>query len=361
MLLTPRLFVLEHDPEQTDRNAARTLARSALPLPLPSICVVPRGLCSFRRVRLAGAGANANRNALKAAHLKSRQEALPHEDGSLIIADKGEAILEQTIAPMASIWGFSKSQSHTGRYLPESLAQDPMTDGVRLVKGLSGYEAQIWADKNLAASRWWPTRPSAAAWDVFIRSVQENLNGASRDMPEPVTVPWRRDLSVLSAEREQLQNWFSAGNLASATATLLACGFAYIGAQYVRESITLRTAQSEIADLSDETKLILSQQRRALANMRYSQKYSKLGRNDNVLEGLSALSSVLGQTDLAIERFNIRLGQIEARLTGKSEISVPDVVALLEASNALENVSVSLDARGSVLINADLSNAAEAL
>ena len=368
MLLTPRLFVLERDPARNSAESAdssvvraRTLVSAGLPLPLPSVCVVPRGLCSFRRIRLAGAGASASRNALKAAHLKSRQEALPSEDGSLIVADKGEAVLASTSAPMAGIWGFAKSNEHKGRYLPESLAQQPMIEGLRLVEGLSGYEAQIWIDKNLVASRWWPSLPGSAQWDVFIRSAQESLGPIGAAMPAPVAVPWRRDLSALALEREQLSGWFSPVNLGAITATFLACGYAYVGAQYVRESMTLRNSEAKIADLSGETKLILSQQRRAMANMRYVDLYAALGRNDTVLRGLGGFATVLGQTDMAIERVNIRVGQIDARLRGETEISVPDVVSLLEADPALENVSVTLDARGTVVVNADLSAAAEGL
>ena len=368
MLLTPRLFVLEQDPDRKNAEGAdnhvmraRTLVPAVLPLPLQSVCVVPRGLCSFRRIRLAGAGANASRNALKAAHLKSRQEALPSEDGSLIVADKGQAVLDKTSAPMAGVWGFAKPNEHKGRYLPESLAQQPMVDGLRLVEGLSGYEAQIWIDKNLAASRWWPSMPSPAQWDVFIRSAQESLGPIGTVMPAPAPVPWRRDLSALALGREQVSEWLSPVNLGAITATLLACGYAFIGAQYVRESMTLRDSEAKIANLSEETKLILSHQRRAMANMRYVDRYAVLGRNDTVLRGLGEFATVLGQTDMTIERVNIRLGQIDARLRGETEISVPDVVSLLEAAPALEKVSVTLDARGSVIVKADLSAAAEGL
>lgn len=361
MLLTPRLFVLEQDQTENDGETARTLVSAGLPLPLPSVCVVPRGLCSFRRIRLAGVGAQANRNALKAAHLKSRQEALPSEDGSLIIADKGDAVLARTSAPMAGIWGFAKSPAHKGRYLPESLAVEPLDNGLRLVEGLSGYDAQIWIDKNLVASRWWPTLPSAPSWDAFIRAASETLGPIDNAMPAPAAVAWRRDLSALSFEAEQLQNWFSPLNLGIATATLLACGYSYIGAQYIREAITLRSAETQIAALSEDTKIILSQQRRAMANMRYANQYGALGGNDTVLHGLGGFATVLGQTDISIERMTIRLGQIEMRLKGDTEISVPDVVSLLEADPALEAVNVTLDAQGAVLINADLSGAAEDL
>jgi len=43
-----------------------------------------------------------------------------------------------TAAPiMAGVWGYSTHSAHTGRYLPETIAQIPHSHGARLVKGLS--------------------------------------------------------------------------------------------------------------------------------------------------------------------------------------------------------------------------------
>jgi hypothetical protein len=132
------------------------------------------------------------------------------------------------------------------------------------------------------------------------------------------------------------------------------CGFLYVGGQYVRESLALSRTASALDSLSVETQLILSQQRRAMANLRYAKSYDDLGRNDSVLLGVGALAKVLGSTDLSIERFDIRLNQMDLRLKGDTEISVPDVVSLLEADPGLSAVSVTLDAQGAILITADV-------
>ncbi|WP_371396367.1 hypothetical protein [Fretibacter rubidus] len=351
MLLTPRLFVHNQDASNSDVAPEKRTLQGGFPA-LPAVCVVPRGMCSFRRIRLVGTG----RNAQKAAALKASKEALPGENGTYIAPDVGEVVRAATPTDMAGVWNFAKSEAHQGRYMPESLAQVPHDNGARLVHGLSGYEGQIWIDKNLVASRWWLNPPSANSWDVFMRAAQDGLGAMDYPLPVASAVPWRRDIAPFTLDPDQLAYWFSPRNLGAAVGTVLACGFLFMGAGYLRNSLALSKTNAAMEGLSTETQLILSQQRRAMANLRYAQNYDALGRNDTVLMGLSALATVLGETDLSIERFDIRLGQIDARLRGETEISVPDVVSLLEADPGLSSVSVTLDAQGAVLITADLGD-----
>jgi len=348
MLLTPRLFVLERDISRPGVVEVKGLNKGVY---LQRICVVPRGECSFRRMRLVGKG----RNAIKAAKLSVANHALYTNAGSLIDPDKGEVLATLTRGHMVGIWSFERHNTHKGRYLPESLVHQPMEAGVRIVRCLSGYDGQIWVDKNLVASRWWVNLPSHNDWDVFMRASQEKLGPMNEPLPSVSTVPYRRNLPILNFTRDQVSHWFSAFNVGAVVTLFLASSFAYIGAQYVRESLSLNRIEAAMVDLSDETELILSQRRRALANLRYVQGFNKLGRNDSVFRGLEALADVFSNSDFSIERFDVRDGQMDVRLRGGNEVSVPQIVSLLEESAGLTNVSVTLGSRGSVLIKADLA------
>ena len=348
MLLKPRLFVLEEGTSGADNFESKPLNEG---LYLQSICIVPRENCSYRRVRLVGKG----RNAIKAAKLMTTHDSLYKNPGSLIYPDKGEGELALKRVHMASIWNFERHNKHKGRYLPESLAHEPMENGARIVRCMSGYDGQIWIDQNLVASRWWIAPPSNNDWDLFMRAAQEKLGPINEFLPTVSTVPYRQDLSALKFTREQIANWFSAKNIGAIAALFLVCSYGYIGAQYVRESLSLKRLEEAKLELNDETELILTQRSRAIANLRYIQGFNKLGRNDSVLIALEALSDVFSNSDFAIQKFDVRGGQMDARLKGESEISVPDVVALLEQSAGLANVSLTLDVNNILLINADLT------
>lgn len=350
MLFTPHLFALN------PAGQSQTLRKPALIG--QGICVVPRGSCAFRRVRLAGSG----REAKAAALLKARNEALPDQDGALVVPDKSGLVSEAGNTPaandvvMAGIWGYPTSTEHLGRYLPETLAQLPLDNGARLVSGLSGVEGQIWREQNLVASRWWPQVPQEKDWNGFIRAAQESLGTLDFPLPAAVQVPWRNDLPVFDIDRERLMHVFSPVTIAGLAATALGCSALYFGAQYARETVVLQRVDSQSAILRLETEQIQSQRRRALANISYIQKYRQLGDNGTLLTALGGVAEVVGQSDLGIERAALRDGALELRLTGEEQLSVPDVVALLEARPTLSGVSVSLETLGVISIKADVAS-----
>ena len=350
MLFTPHLFALN------PAGQSQTLRKPALIG--QGICVVSRGSCAFRRVRLAGGG----REAKAAALLKARNEALPDQDGALVVPDKSGSGSATDNAPaandvvMAGVWGYPTSTQHLGRYLPETLAQLPLDNGARLVSGLSGFEGQIWRKQNLVASRWWPQIPQETDWNGFIRAAQETLGILDFPLPEAVQLPWRDDLPVFDIDRERLMHVFSPVNIAGIAATALGCCALYFGAQYARETAVLQLVDNQSAGLRLETEQIQSQRRRALANMKYVQKYRQLGDSGIVLAGLGGIAEVVGQSDLGIERATLRDGVLDLRLKGKEQISVPDVVALLEAQPTLSGVSVSLETLGAISIKANVSS-----
>lgn len=347
MLFTPRLFVL-------NGIAGRdTLRKPALIG--QNVCIVPRAECSFRRMRLAGRGADAK----KAAVLKARNEALANEDGIKIVVDSANsgAANGQTLA---SVWGYQKSIVHRGRYLPETLAQTPHEGGARLVRGLSGFEGQVWHQSNLIASRWWALEPSNSDWNVFMRAAGESLLAMGEDAvaescPTASEVPWRDDLPVIEIDRIRLLNIFSPAKLGLTAALLGGCFALYTAGQYTRKSLALSKVISQTAELRVETEQIQSERRRALTNMNFVKRYRLLGDNGTVLASFSAISNVLGTTDLGIERASLRGGALELRLNGKDEVSVPDVVTLLEAEPNFSNVSAALDGGNAIVIKANVS------
>jgi len=342
MLFTPHLLLVNEQKASTIRKPA---------LFGQAVYVIPRGDCSFRRVRLSGSG----REAKAAALMRARSEALPGEDGSNLVIDAAPSETPSGAgALMAGLWNFPTSPNYKGRYLPETLAQQPHSDGARIVRGVSGFEGQIWAASDLVASRWWNRAPTDRDWDGFIRAAQEALGALNMPRPAPTQVPWRDDLPIFDIDRERLSQIFSPRNLGTALAAGLLCGGFYVSGQYLRESLVLRSVESKTAELRSDTQQIQSERRRALTNMGLVKRYRGLGDNGTILAGLAGVANVLGQIDLGIERATYREGALELLLKGDTDISVPDVVTLLEAEPTLSNVSLALEAGDAIILNATL-------
>jgi hypothetical protein len=274
----------------------------------------------------------------------------------------GETAAAPNPAPalMAGIWNFPLSPKFKGRYLPETLAQVPMDTsqmdiGARIIRGVSGYEGQIWRQSNLVASRWWGRAPTDIDWDGFLRAAQESLGPLNMARPAAQDAVWRSDLPVFDISPERLSEVFSPLNVGGAVTAMLLCGALYISGQYLRESLVLREVENKAVSIRGETEQIQSERRRALTNMSFVRKYRQLGDNGTILGGLAATAKVLSETDLGIEQMNLRGGALELRLKGSDEISVPDMVAALEAETVLSNVSIALETAGAIVIKADVS------
>lgn len=63
------------------------------------------------------------------------------------------------------------------KFVPETLTQAAGQDGLSLLRGIEGYEAQCWKDGFLRASRWWADALTARDWQEFVHA-----SGAGREV-----------------------------------------------------------------------------------------------------------------------------------------------------------------------------------
>lgn len=88
--------------------------------------------------------------------------------------------------------------------LPENFAATKPADGLRLVQGVEGYEAQQWVDGWLTASRWWPHALTEADWVEFVRASGASRDDAAMTLPAaeaaPPGQPWVRSHALQSSD-----------------------------------------------------------------------------------------------------------------------------------------------------------------
>lgn len=265
----------------------------------PNVFVVPRAQCSFRRMDLNSRG----RHAVQAVRLRALKEMLPHEDTIRIVKDHHGL--------GAGVWSFGYQDMcgaamANARAIPESLIYQSMEDGVRLVSCLDGVEGQIWKDSSLVASRWWPSAPSVRQWQIFLRAAPNAMDDISQ--PEPVHIALRADLPLFEMDAERMALVFSPQKIVQGASLVGACAFMYLGMQYVRHVTTLVQAERKIDALSGAAGEILSQKRRALANMKAVKRFDVLGDPVAVLNGFESLSQTLAGQDFELKLVQVRGG-----------------------------------------------------
>ena len=334
MLFKPQLFTFHKDGKRQNLTAS-TLAGQ-------SICLMPRGQCSFRRIKLSGN----RKKALQAAAFRVRQESDSSENKFTIIADAN--------GKKASVWGFRTHDNHAGRYIPESISFKPMSAGARIVKLTEGYEGQVWEQGSLIASRWWIKPPSPKGWVSFLHSFENPQESNYQKIPDIQELPYRTNFPIFEMDQARAAQLFSPANLGGIVALGLICGALFISGQFLRNEMTLRTVEGDIEALSTVTSQISAERRQALANIRQSQKYTAIGHSGTVLLGLADASLVLDKKGLLIEKMTMRSGAFEIQMRSSGEIDIPALVMALEAQPSLANVSMALGFREVVTITADL-------
>ena len=334
MLYKPQLFTFLKDGMRQNLTASSLVGQS--------ICLMPRGQCSFRRIKLSGN----RKKALQAAAFRVRQESDSNENKFTIIADSD--------GKKASVWGFRTHNKHKGRYIPESISFEPMTTGSRIVKLTEGYEGQIWEEGSLIASRWWFKRPNPKGWVSFLHSFENSQESDFQQIPEVQELPYRTDFPFFEMDKTRASQLFSPANLGGFVAMGLVCGAFFISGQYLRNEMTLKTVEGDIAALTTVTSQISADRRQALENIQLSQKHTILGHSGTVLLAMADLSVVLDKKGLLIQNFTMRSGALEIKLQSNGDIDIPALVVALESQPSLANVSMAFGLREIVTITADL-------
>lgn len=179
--------------------------------------VVPRAACQYRQLDFANLPARQRPAAARIAarRLEPRPGALAH------VAWTG---------PIAHVWtwpeGDPRIAAGEAGWIPESLLRaPPRIDGVRLLEQVQGVEGQYWRDGRLQASQWWPARPTADAWQRFVRGCGLATD-ADASVPSPAGMgwsePWGDSRRGLPASPAVLERWAWTAGLA-----VLACALGW--------------------------------------------------------------------------------------------------------------------------------------
>lgn len=224
--------------------------------PPRGLTLISRGVMRHRSFNLAGIAETDRLGALQA-QLAAWQ---PMPDAVYLVSWQGE--VAQAFAVDAQ--GLADAGVKAAAWLPETLAREAGTDGVRLVKTLDGVEGQSWKGGVLQASRWWPERPALAEWQQFLR--QAHWSGPPPErVPEAEALAWMRPgrLPVLSEQlgqsRQGSERWLVTVLL------LLMLGLSAMTARILWDSHDARRrAQLGLADMRDQVAPVLNAREKAL-------------------------------------------------------------------------------------------------
>lgn len=243
--------------------------------------------------------------------------------------------------------------------LPEGLVRAPASsDGLRLLKGLDGMEAQLWSGGWPVESRWWPQSPATDDWEAFVRSVPRA--GAS-----PAVLPALEDVAWLSRPwieapllAELRTGWSQLERLAVGGLTLVLLS---LTAAQASEAWTLhrlgQTRQAEIDRLQRAAKPVLAARDSAQRALGRAEPLSKSLAAVQPVEVLRHLAEVLPAKGVLLREFDLSGTGLRLGLELAPEVQRSTIVRDLQAGGWIVGVTEQREAgsRSGVVFEMKLS------
>ncbi len=243
-------------------------------------------------------------------------------------------------------------------WLPETLAREAPSDGVRVVQALDGFEAQAWKAGVLRSTRWWAARPAAQEWTLFLRQAGWAGQAAQAD-PEPVSPAWRRPAALPSAaDRLEQMGQGSEKRLAGILALVL-IGFGAMSARMLWDSYEARRlSQAALVELKTEVAPVLAARDKALSAADRGAALISLLQAPRPLEVLEELLQLLPPAAL-IREVDTQGMDVRVLLDLPAGVSRSKVITDLEAGGWFTQVSEARDGqpRGGLDLQMKLSAA----
>ena len=331
MLFTPDLFTYQNDGKLKRIRSSRSVGQRT--------CVIPRSLCSFRRIEILGSG----RNALKATLFRVQQEAASKESRFHIVRDKDSR--------EAGVWEYPVFDTHHGRYIPESLLFSKLSKGMRLVETMSGFEGQIWERKTLIASRWWPDLPSISDWQSFIFNIQSETVYSIDKLPVTELATYNSRIPLFEFDWAQL---LAPGRIAMLLLSIFTIFASFEGAKYIKRSILLNSVNEDLLQKRSTTGETREIRRVSILNADFIQKYNALGDQAAPFVALAQISGALNGKGFLLKNLSMQVDDIEIQLQTTGSIDIPPLVTALETTPSIEKVSISFDGRNVLTVKAKL-------
>lgn len=239
-------------------------------------------------------------------------------EGRLVLSDE---------EGLAIAWDAAGAQQHLQSeglererclFIPESLVQAAGDDGLRVVRGVEGFEAQCWKDGFLRASRWWAEPLTPRDWQEFVHASGGARHAAldvATAVPEPqvfeaAAVPWAKHypLHVSANDAAGLEHRLV---LAGALGLTLSAGA--LAHQFWDAQQKGRALSQQISDTKTAAATVLSARDATVAAVDDVKKMANWFAVPQPIDVIGYLHDALGRSgvqvkDLELEGDKLRLG-----------------------------------------------------
>lgn len=295
--------------------------------------LLSRGLLRYRLITLAGVSAADRHGALQAqlAAWQPFPESLYlvdlSDDQAQVFALDQRQLPPQALSQAKTLW-------------PESLLRESPVEGLRLIKGLEGFEGQAWRNGVLQASRWWTEVPAQEEWQAFARQARV----ADAALPQPLEPAWLKPLRpVLRADQLGRAGQGQERLIAGACALVLVTFSAAVAREAWDSYQASKAAAQELVSLKQEVAPLLGARERALAATDQSAMLLKQLDLPVPLELMDQLAQLLPK-GVRVKELDLQPGSLKVALELPADVARARIVNELESGGWFVQVSEVKDA-----------------
>ena len=237
--------------------------------------------------------------------------------------------------------------------VPEAFLKAKGKDGTRLLNTNDGFEAQLWDNGVLKASRWWESPPNSAAWLLFTRSVGGNIS----DYPPPpeqlqfLDFPWH----ITQYADDILMYLLKNSKLVSIFIVILAMPLAYLMAQTIAYNTLTYQLQKKITDKEQDSLGIRLDRRVAIKTLAEVNSLISLQKFPHQIQVLSEAHKITSPYSLSFSEWNYNSGALEFSINSESGVDTRVLIAAFENHSLFSSVRAST--RGSrTIIKMNIQN-----
>lgn len=222
--------------------------------------------------------------------------------------------------------------------LPETLLRTPLQSGLCITRCHEGFEGQLWQDRLLVRSRWWPQPPSADEWLSFQRDAsippaeQQNQSPATREAP-PLAKPWLHQSESAASIGTQVERPAMALGLLCLLAPALWFGF-----NLYKVQLSIDQLREQQAQLQREAAPILQARSQALDHLARINALQALARNPAQLTLMNRLAEVLPKNAYTLKDWDFSGRQLKITLTAATDVSATPIIYVTQQAGLFSDV-----------------------
>ena len=223
--------------------------------------------------------------------------------------------------------------------LPEAFLRSPAQNEVRIVGSNDGVEAQVCTNGLLKSSRWWPSRPNAHEWALFVRTSGVEITFTIPKLVEPdwLETPW----SGSKTNQYLLAQALRHEPLLAASIAILIAPCIYLGAEYLTYSLKSWDVKQEIEAIEEESREIRYDRMRALSALETAEDLVSLRKHPHQIEIMSRAHNLLTGYGAILTTWDYDKGVLEFGLESGREIDSRVFISSFENDALFSSVSAS--------------------